>query len=41
VSYWEAENYGQVFIVFEYLLDAVILVYFAALWWRRRRGEAA
>lgn len=34
VSYWEAENYGRLFILLEYLMDAAILTYFGVFWWR-------
>ena len=36
VSYWESDSYGYVFIVFEYLLDTLILGYFSLKWLRRR-----
>lgn len=39
VSYWEADAYGYLFIIFEYLLDAFILGYFGLRWLRRRKGE--
>lgn len=37
VSYWEASNYGVYFVAFEWLLDALILTYFAVGWYRRKR----
>jgi len=39
VSYWEAANYGGVFIIVEYLLNATIIAYFAVIWYRNRRGS--
>jgi hypothetical protein len=37
VSYWESENYGWTFLVFEYTLDLLLLGYFGRCWWRKRR----
>ena len=39
ISYWEAESFGLYFILFEYLLDAIIIAYFAHQWWARRRAS--
>jgi len=36
ISYWEADYYGRQFTVFEYLLDAAILVYFIWHWFTHR-----
>ena len=37
VSYWEASNFGVYFIAFEWLLDALIIAYFAVGWFRKKR----
>ena len=39
ISYWESENYGRIFMTLEYTLDALILIYFAFAWWRRRAHQ--
>ena len=36
ISYWETAYYARSFVVFEYLLDALIIGYFVYLWWQRR-----
>lgn len=41
VSYWEAERYGLLFMLFEYSLNALIILYFFYLWRRSRRKTAA
>lgn len=40
VSYWEAENHGWLFIVFEYTLDAILLGYFGWRWWQRNDAKS-
>lgn len=37
ISYWETGFFGGQFIIIEYTVDLIILVYFARLWWKRRR----
>lgn len=39
ISYWETDNYGRWFILFEYLLDGVIIGYFLTRWFERKRSE--
>ena len=40
ISYWETAYHGRTFIVFEYLLDALIIGYFVIIWRQRRAKEA-
>lgn len=35
ISYWEPDYYGRQFTIFEYLLDAAIVVYFARYWFNK------
>ena len=36
VSYWESNNFGGIFIILEYTMDMLILLYFAFAWWKQR-----
>jgi membrane-bound metal-dependent hydrolase YbcI (DUF457 family) len=36
ISYWEADQYGVVFMVFEYTLNLFIVIYFLRQWWLSR-----
>ena len=35
ISYWEAANYGRIFIIVEYTLDVMLVVYFVWVWRKR------
>lgn len=37
VSYWESSNFGTAFVIFEYTLDLVLLLYFGWHWWHQKK----
>lgn len=39
ISYWHPAHYGLIFAPLEHLLDAVLLVYLAVMWVRRRHHK--
>lgn len=40
VSYWDPAHFGRAFTIFEYSLDALLLVYMVTIrFWRRRSGD--
>ena len=41
ISYWEPQYYGQIFMILEYMLDALLLGYWGWQWMRPRRQEKA
>ncbi|MCB0033827.1 MAG: hypothetical protein KDE51_07405, partial [Anaerolineales bacterium] len=37
ISYWESGSYGSLFIIFEYTLDALLLIYLGWIWYQQRQ----
>ena len=41
ISYWETDQYGLLFVLFEYSLNALIILYFFRIWRRSRHKTAS